>query len=564
MDRRKFFKILVAAAGGIGGAYLLLRSGLSGTESTTVTTTVTEVITKGPEQVVSVWRDPSLNGYPHSSKTPYGPDESRVYGAVVGALKQLNPNSDNPLADIISPGDTVALKPNLVSPWNFGDSSCTHTSIYRPIIDYAIKAGARKVTICEGPADGDEKDEMFGAKYTNISKFVDQMKELHPDVEIGWVNANKDGFIWFPLHSDSELWGVFSEDELFTDRGRSLKRDSYYYAEDSLGYNPKGYKVGLYAVAESVVKSDVLVNLPKMKTHNIAGATLSLKNLIGITPSATGGRSVGEDPVEDDPAKDLPHFSTPPPHWNGDILANQNSFENDALWRVIADLNKIALYGGGDGKLHQERQRRYLSVVDGIVAMEGNGPVNGKRRPMGTIVAGYDPVVVDTVCCRIMGYDHHFIRAVSKQSTVRNHPIGTSNPNRVCVVGVELNKETFGASFLPHCNYNDSKISPYSLNLTRFDVLSSLKSISIRPERPKEDNPAQIVAEVSEAESLSSAWLRLDIDGGMFLLLMSRQGESLLGSIPRTRSGVQIRYSICLMDALFNTHWSEEKVVVVQ
>jgi uncharacterized protein (DUF362 family) len=49
--------------------------------------------------------------------------------------------------------------------------------------------------------------------------------------------------------------------------------------------------------------------------------------------------------------------------------------------------------------------KRYFSVVDGIVAMEGNGPVAGERREAGLIVAGANPVAVDAVCARVMGFD---------------------------------------------------------------------------------------------------------------------------------------------------------------
>jgi uncharacterized protein (DUF362 family) len=49
--------------------------------------------------------------------------------------------------------------------------------------------------------------------------------------------------------------------------------------------------------------------------------------------------------------------------------------------------------------------KRYFSVVDGIVAMEGNGPVAGDRREAGLIVAGANPVAVDAVCARVMGFD---------------------------------------------------------------------------------------------------------------------------------------------------------------
>src|SRR5262249_53302366 len=79
---------------------------------------------------------------------------------------------------------------------------------------------------------------------------------------------------------------------------------------------------------------------------------------------------------------------------------------NDTVWRMSLDLNRILLYGNPDGSLRARGQvKRYFSVVDGIVAMEGNGPVAGERRAAGLLVAGANPVAVDVVCARLMGFD---------------------------------------------------------------------------------------------------------------------------------------------------------------
>ena len=48
---------------------------------------------------------------------------------------------------------------------------------------------------------------------------------------------------------------------------------------------------------------------------------------------------------------------------------------------------------------------RHFAIVDGIVGMDGNGPIQGKPKPAGVIVAGADLVAVDATCCRIMRID---------------------------------------------------------------------------------------------------------------------------------------------------------------
>jgi uncharacterized protein (DUF362 family) len=97
-----------------------------------------------------------------------------------------------------------------------------------------------------------------------------------------------------------------------------------------------------------------------MKTHHWVGATLSMKNLFGVVPGGVYGW----------PKNVL--------HWAG-------------IEESIADLHRAF--------------PRQLAIVDGIVGMEGNGPIQGTPKQMGIIVAGNDPVAVDATCCRIMKID---------------------------------------------------------------------------------------------------------------------------------------------------------------
>lgn len=103
---------------------------------------------------------------------------------------------------------------------------------------------------------------------------------------------------------------------------------------------------------------DLLVSLPKMKTHHWAGATLSMKNLFGVVPGGVYGW----------PKNVL--------HWAG-------------IPECIADLHHLF--------------PKQFCLVDGIEAMEGNGPILGTSKTAGVIVAGAHPPSVDATCCQIMG-----------------------------------------------------------------------------------------------------------------------------------------------------------------
>src|SRR5438445_6333269 len=71
---------------------------------------------------------------------------------------------------------------------------------------------------------------------------------------------------------------------------------------------------------------------------------------------------------------------------------------NDTIWRTVDDLNRILFfYSPSKRGLQSRPQRRYFAVVDGIVAMEGNGPLRGTPRPAGVILGGDDPLALDIV-----------------------------------------------------------------------------------------------------------------------------------------------------------------------
>ncbi len=67
--------------------------------------------------------------------------------------------------------------------------------------------------------------------------------------------------------------------------------------------------------------------------------------------------------------------------------------------------------------------KRYLSIVDGIAAMEGNGPVAGTRREAGILIGGSDPVAVDTVCARLMGFDENRLPLIARAYEPHPYPL---------------------------------------------------------------------------------------------------------------------------------------------
>lgn len=210
-------------------------------------------------------------------------------------------------------GKTVVLKPNLVE-FDAGSSINTHPMLVHATLEAVRSLGAAGVRIAEGPGHRrltlDLADE--AGYFSTIPKFED----LFVDLNLDDVSRRK---LARPASALTELY-----------------------------------------MPHTVLGCDLLVSLPKMKTHHWAGATLSMKNLFGTVPGGVYGW----------PKNIL--------HWAG-------------IHECIADLQQFVPNG--------------FAIVDAIDGMEGNGPIQGKTKHVGLLVAGRDMVAVDATCCEIMAID---------------------------------------------------------------------------------------------------------------------------------------------------------------
>ena len=192
-----------------------------------------------------------------------------------------------------------------------------------------------------------------------------------------------------------------------------------------------------YLLSETVLRADLVVNLPKLKTHKKTGVTLALKNLVGINGDknwlphhsvgsvAEGGDEYPGDALVDGArsfaselarrwlargsGKGLLRLARRTEHaLRGDRFVRAgNWYGNDTTWRMVLDLNRCLYYSDAEGlKLDSPRPvRTVLSVLDGVVAGEGEGPLAPSDRPLGAVLAATDPVALDLVALRLMGFD---------------------------------------------------------------------------------------------------------------------------------------------------------------
>ncbi len=209
---------------------------------------------------------------------------------------------------------TVVLKPNFVE-FDPAGVVNTHPALVAAAIEAFRRAGAREVIVAEGPGH-------------------------HRDTE--------------HLLTASGLYGVLREAraryvDLNGDDVRAVRARSHYTG------------LGELYLPETVLKADLLVSMPKLKTHHWAGVTLSMKNMFGCLPGSVYG------------------FPKNVLHWAG-------------ITESIVDINSTLPV-------------RRFAIVDGIVGMEGNGPIQGDRKHCGVLVFGEDPVAVDATSARLMTID---------------------------------------------------------------------------------------------------------------------------------------------------------------
>src|SRR5262249_54864861 len=88
-----------------------------------------------------------------------------------------------------------------------------------------------------------------------------------------------------------------------------------------------------------------------------------------------------------------------------DAIRSRNWHGNDTIWRTGLDLHKIWIYADKSGVLRRTPQRKFICVVDGVVAGEGNGPLAPDPNRAGLCIVGFDPIATDTTCAVVMGFD---------------------------------------------------------------------------------------------------------------------------------------------------------------
>lgn len=375
----------------------------------------------------------------------------------------------NPLRELVRPTDSVLLKPNLVVDRHPRDPAgltytLTHGSIVRAVADFVVIAqrGRGRIVVADAPqtdssfariaeASGLRALERFYRAYGIDFAVVDLRAEEW--LNEGGVIVNRLALPGDPLGYSVTDIGVHSAFHGYHGEGR------YYGADYDTSFVNRQHCGGThrYSMSNTALDCDVFINLPKLKTHKKGGLTCSLKNLVGINgdknylPHHTiGSPENGGDQypdrragsrVEHAVAASLRRLSLAVPSVGTPLLRTArlmgarifgtgteavrsgNWHGNDTVWRMTLDMNRILMYWNSARRTVDPDQprKRYLSVVDALVAGEGNGPMDPDPRRMGVVIAGGNPVAVDSCAAVLMGFDPDRIPTI--REAYASHPL---------------------------------------------------------------------------------------------------------------------------------------------
>lgn len=372
-------------------------------------------------------------------------------------LDQLAGAGEPELEKILSPGDAVIIKPNFVTTMNYHlrldpwqqEAVTTNLALIRVIIERALRAvgPSGRIIVADSPIEAVDFSAVMDQ--LGVTRMIGEMRSNGMPVELLDIRDRR--VLPLRLVDDFQVGNRSLNIGCF--RKQALPGDPRGYVHVDLGnesrfeehpspkrlrfYHPhfrrplEAHQPGrhVYCVSRTVLEARLIINLPKLKTHKISGVTLAQKNLIGLMNKKFW----------------LPHFSQghPPngdqfdrklgwmerlqnllrvipigfgssvfirfPRVDGDQRAvrmpiyNGSWIGNDTLWRTILDVARVVEYADLEGRVHKEPQRHVLSIMDGMIGGEGNGPLGATPKPCGVLLGSFHMAPLDVVATRMMG-----------------------------------------------------------------------------------------------------------------------------------------------------------------
>jgi len=415
--------------------------------------------------------------------------QNHVYDGVRSMLYRLGLDRENyntvnwnPLGELIKPGMTVFIKANTVTHEHDEGkdifSVIVHGSVVRPILDYTLKALKNEGRIIVGDSQLYYCDFQKAMQISQIGRLLEWYVEQTPvPIECYDLRMNKAYRTW--------LYGRWGRAKVEQDP-RGYRFVDLADKSAFTGIDPKKLRTEIasyknmekhhsngkheYLFPKSFLESDVVISIPKLKTHRRTAVTLALKNFMGLpawkdtlphfmvgSPEEGGDQYIHpsvrksmctwlHDQIQTSPSIPVKAVCavTKKMIWEShriipfkdDVFAAM-WYGNDTLWRTLQDLNKAAIYADKEGKLRDRPQRKLFVVIDGIIAGEKDGPLAPDPVAAGALLAGFNAVTMDAVAATLMGHDVDKIPLIKKILDGRGGPLPLYTGTKDDIVVVE-------------------------------------------------------------------------------------------------------------------------------
>ncbi len=382
-----------------------------------------------------------------------------------------------PFGQVIPRGARVLIKPNFVmhnnhGPWGI-EPLVTHPSLIRAVVESVLHTEAAEVIVGDAPLQACDLNRLLAA--TGLDVWADTLMKVDPrfkgirdlrrttcaivdGVRVASENLQpRSQFVLFDLAGDSLV-------EPITDDQKALRVTCYDPRLLAKTHAPGRHQ---YLVSRRVIEADVVINMPKLKTHKKAGVTCALKNLVGIngnkeylphhrlggsdnggdcypghslikraservadarntTASLTFGKLLHGAAVQLDRLMRL----------SGDEVGIEGAWSgNDTVWRMCLDLNRILLYGKPDATMSGRVQRRVIHLTDAVIAGHGDGPLSPQPLPLGLILGGNNAAAMDYVGALLLGYAPERISIVREAFNDFTYPLTAFGPQEIVLTG---------------------------------------------------------------------------------------------------------------------------------
>lgn len=328
-------------------------------------------------------------------------DKSIVEEAVAKSMEMIGG-----MSSVVKSGDKVMLKVNITAMLPLDKAVTTHPAVVRAVLKLLKDCGAK---VCIGESCGSTRlnaiDEM--RKKAKVKLFKKDYESAKIFASALYTIENIKDMMDFKLPGEDRPFFEKGEIDFTKHFQEEFSRSGIREVADEFGVptvsfddeewgeqpNPDGVFLKKIWLSRTTLDSDVIIDLPKLKTHVLVLYTGAVKNLLGLVPG------------------------------NHKCIYHKLAMLTGNMDEMLVDIYGLA--------------KPKLTIMDGIVGMEGEGPLEGTARNIGVVAASTDSIALDAVCSSIINIDP---AEVPTTRIAAERGFGTGSLKDIEVLGTQIDE----------------------------------------------------------------------------------------------------------------------------